>query len=68
MYKRQGHSTIAVTDDGTAHGKLLGIVTSRDYRVSRMTTDQQVSEFMTPFASLIYALSLIHILSGAVSV
>ena len=33
---RTGHSTIAVTDDGTAEGKLLGIVTSRDYRVSRM--------------------------------
>ena len=55
LKERTGHSTIAVTDDGTAHGKLLGIVTSRDYRVSRMTTDQQVSEFMTPFASLIYA-------------
>ena len=31
-----GHSTVAVTDDGTATGKLLGMVTSRDYRVSRM--------------------------------
>ena len=55
LKERTGHSTIAVTDDGTAHGTLLGIVTSRDYRVSRMTTDQPVSEFMTPFASLIYA-------------
>ena len=34
---KTGHSTVAVTDDGTANGKLLGIVASRDYRVSRMT-------------------------------
>ena len=32
-----GHSTVAITDDGTATGKLLGIVTGRDYRVSRMS-------------------------------
>ncbi len=52
---KTGHSTVAVTDDGTATGKLLGIVTSRDYRVSRMSTDVKVSEFMTPFEKLIYA-------------
>ena len=51
----KGHSTIAVTDDGTANGKLLGIVTGRDYRVSRMAMDMKVSEFMTPFEKLIYA-------------
>ncbi len=50
-----GHSTVAVTDDGTANGKLLGIVTSRDYRVSRMDPATPVSEFMTPFDKLIYA-------------
>ena len=50
-----GHSTIAVTEDGTAQGKLLGIVTSRDYRVSRMDPSTKVSEFMTPFDKLIYA-------------
>ncbi len=50
-----GHSTIAVTDDGTANGKLLGIITSRDYRVSRMSTDICVTEFMTPFEKLITA-------------
>ena len=36
---RKGHSTIAITDDGTAEGKILGLVTSRDYRVSRMSPD-----------------------------
>lgn len=55
LKEKSGHSTVAVTDDGTAHGKLLGIVTSRDYRVSRMDKDTKVSEFMTPFDKLIYA-------------
>jgi len=48
-----GHSTVAVTDDGTAHGKLVGIVSSRDYRVSRMDKSAKVSEFMTPRSKLI---------------
>ena len=50
-----GHSTIAVTEDGTAKGKLVGIVTSRDYRVTRMTGDELVSSFMTPFDKLVCA-------------
>lgn len=55
LTKRTGHSTIAVTQDGTAEGKLVGIVTGRDYRVSRMSPDLKVSEFMTPFDKLITA-------------
>ena len=55
LKERTGHSTMAVTDDGTATGKLLGIVTSRDYRVSRMSTDEKVASFMTPFEKLITA-------------
>ncbi len=55
IVEETGHSTIAVTDDGTANGKLLGIITSRDYRVSRMSTDVCVTEFMTPFENLITA-------------
>ena len=55
LKEQNGHSTIAVTDDGTAHGKLLGIVSSRDYRVTRMTGDEKVESFMTPFDKLIYA-------------
>ncbi len=50
-----GFSTVAITDDGTANGKLLGIVTSRDYRVSRMSPDLKVKEFMTPVEKLITA-------------
>jgi len=52
---RTGHSTMAVTDDGTGTGKLLGLVTSRDYRVSRMDPSVPVSDFMTPMERVIYA-------------
>ena len=51
---RKGHSTIAITEDGTAEGKIVGLVTSRDYRVSRMDKNTKISEFMTPFDKLIY--------------
>ncbi len=50
-----GHSTIAITEDGTQNGKLVGIVTSRDYRVSRMDTDTKVSTFMTPIEKMVTA-------------
>lgn len=56
LKEKTGHSTVAVTEDGSATGKLLGIVTSRDYRVTRMSLDTKVSEFMTPFDKLIYAI------------
>ena len=55
LKEKTDHSTVAVTDDGTCDGKLLGIVTSRDYRVSRMSPETKVSEFMTPFEKLITA-------------
>ena len=55
LYEELGHSTMAVTEDGTANGKLLGIVTGRDYRVSRMSVDEKVSGFMTPMDKLVVA-------------
>ncbi len=55
LFEKKGHNTMAVTDDGTANGKLLGVVTSRDYRVSRMEPSLPVSEFMTPREKLITA-------------
>ncbi len=55
LKEKTGHSTVAVTSDGTAEGKLLGIVTGRDYRVSRMSTDTKVETFMTPFEELVVA-------------
>ena len=53
--KETGHSTMAVTEDGTSEGKLVGVVTSRDYRISRMDKSEKVETFMTPFDKLIYA-------------
>ncbi|MBQ5749070.1 MAG: IMP dehydrogenase, partial [Oscillospiraceae bacterium] len=55
LLDRTGHSTMAVTEDGTPNGKLLGLVTSRDYRVSRMSPDETVASFMTPAEKLITA-------------
>ena len=55
LKEKTGHSTVAVTEDGTEKGKLLGIVTGRDYRISRMEIDTLVSEFMTPFERLVVA-------------
>ena len=53
LKEKNGFSTAAVTSDGTANGKLLGIVTGRDYRVSRMDKSTPVADFMTPFEKLI---------------
>ena len=55
LKEKTGHNTMAVTENGTPHGKLLGVVTSRDYRVSRMALDTPVADFMTPFEELVTA-------------
>ena len=55
LKEEAGHSTMPVTEDGTGTGKLLGIVTGRDYRVSRMSTDEKVEDFMTPLSKLVTA-------------
>ena len=55
LKEQTGHSTVAVTDDGSAHGILLGIIASRDYRLSRMSLDLKVTEFMTPLDQLVTA-------------
>ncbi len=55
LTEQTGHSTIAVTEDGSAHGRLLGIVTNKDYRISRMSPDLKVQEFMTKLDDLVYA-------------
>ncbi len=53
LRKKTGHSTMAVTEDGTRNGKLVGILTSRDYRVSKTPLDTKVSQLMTPFDKLV---------------
>ncbi len=55
LKEEHGHSTMPVTQNADPHGKLLGFVTSRDYRVSRMAMDTKVSEIMTPRESLVTA-------------
>jgi len=55
LKEKNGYSTVAVTSDGTENGKLLGIVTGRDYRVSRMDPATKVKEFMTPLEKLVVA-------------
>ena len=55
LKEANGFSTVAITDDGTATGKLLGIVTGRDYRISRMEGSEKVASFMTPREKLITA-------------
>ena len=55
LKEQTGHSTMPVTEDGTAAGRLVGIVTSRDYRISRMTGEEKVRTFMTPIEKLITA-------------
>ena len=55
LKEQNGFSTVAITEDGTATGKLLGIVTGRDYRVSRMDVNEKVATFMTPREKLITA-------------
>jgi IMP dehydrogenase len=51
--KATGHSTIGITHDGTCNGKLLGLVTSRDYRTEKDPMNLKVKDFMTPFSKLI---------------
>lgn len=51
---KKGHATIAVTENGQPTGRLMGLVTSRDYRLTRTAPETKVSEFMTPFEKLIY--------------
>lgn len=61
LKNKNGFSTVAVTHDGTSGGKLLGMVTSRDYRQSRDSLDKKVKDFMTPFSKLVmgtYGISL----------
>ena len=55
IVERTGHSTVAVTEDGGPNGRLLGMVTRRDYRLSRMTGLETVESFMTPLDKLVTA-------------
>lgn len=67
LKEKTGHSTMAVTDNGTSSGKLLGVVTSRDYRVSRMSMDTPVKEFMTPSSALFMQMRILPLVKQMTS-
>ena len=52
LREKPGHSTCAVTEDGTAHGKLVGIITSKDFRITHCKPNSKVSEYMTPLSGM----------------
>ena len=55
LVQETGHSTVIVTDDGTARGKFLGIVTDKDYRITRANFDEPIDNFMTPKEKVVWA-------------
>ena len=55
LVKETGHSTVMITDDGTEHGKFLGLVTDKDYRLSRDNLDETIDKYMTPKEKIVYA-------------
>jgi IMP dehydrogenase len=54
LIKRTGHSTIAVTDDGTNKGLFLGILTDKDFWEYEDNVEKPVSEFMTPKEQVVH--------------
>lgn len=52
---KNGHSTMPVTEDGSTNGKLIGLITSRDYREGHTSLDTKVTDIMTPISDLIVA-------------
>ena len=54
LSRRTGHTTMAITDNGEADGRLLGILTGRDYRIGHVAPDESVTKLMTPFHDLVY--------------
>ncbi len=55
LIERTGHSTVMITEDGTANGKFLGLVTDKDYRISRINLNEPVSNYMMPKEKLVFA-------------
>lgn len=49
---KTGHSTVAVTEDGTPNGKLVGIITSKDFRIGHCPAGSKVKDYMTGLADL----------------
>ncbi len=55
LVEQTGHSTVMITEDGTSNGKFLGLVTDKDYRISRVDLEEPVDKFMVPKEKLVWA-------------
>ena len=55
LIETTGHSTVIITDDGTANGKFLGLVTDKDYRISRVDLESTVDQYMVPKDKVVFA-------------
>lgn len=54
LMKKTGHSTVPVTADGTATGKLLGLVTDKDFWEFEDDLARPVRDHMTPKQEVIF--------------
>ena len=55
LVEKTGHSTVMITEDGTSNGKFLGLVTDKDYRISRANMESPIDDFMVRKEKLVYA-------------
>lgn len=55
LVNKTGHSTVMITEDGTSKGKFIGLVTDKDYRISRVDLDEPIDKFMVPKEKLVFA-------------
>lgn len=55
LINKTGHSTVTITEDGTSNGKLIGLVTDKDYRISRVNMEDPIDMYMTPRKNLVCA-------------
>ena len=55
LIEETGHSTVMITEDGTPKGKFLGLVTDKDFRISRVDLESKVSEYMVPKEKIVCA-------------
>ena len=55
LIDKTGHSTVMITEDGEANGKFLGLVTDKDYRVSRANLEDKIEKYMVPASKIVSA-------------
>jgi IMP dehydrogenase len=55
LRRKTGHSTIAITEEGTRNSKLLGLLTSKDFWEFKDDLTQCVKGFYTPLERLVLA-------------